>query len=144
MLSVFIVSSHLMFSYGLEKLLRQDADLKILGHETNIERAIEQIKKLKPEVVIIYTDESGNNSKAIILEILRANSDTKVIGLNLQNNNFYVYQAAQWVTTGPEDLFNAIKNMPPLPSQGNVKAAWISKGWRKQEQHGEQKPRTPL
>jgi DNA-binding NarL/FixJ family response regulator len=141
MLSVFIVSSHLMFGYGLENLLRRNTDLKILGQETNIRRAINQIKELKPEVVIIYADESHHSSQAIILEILNANPDTKVIALNLQNNNFYIYQAAQWVTTSLEDLLNAIKDSPPLQSQDQPNTAWINNGWQQKDQPGE--PKSP-
>lgn len=137
MLSVFIVSSHLMFGYGLENLLRQRTDLKVLGQETQIKRAIDQIKNLKPEVVIIYADESHLRSQATILEILNANPDTRVIALNLQNNNFYVYQAAQWETTSVEDLLEAIKASPDAQHEKHSNAAWISNGWQQRDQSGE-------
>lgn len=120
MLSIFIVSSHLMFSRGLESLLGQDNELKIIGQETDVEQAIKQIKELRPDVVIVYGDEERGISSSIIIEILKIHPGTKVIGLNLQNNIFHVYQAIQKVALEPEDLFKAIKTRP-LPE--------IPRGW---------------
>jgi hypothetical protein len=119
MISVFIISSHLMFSLGLEKLLSQEKSLRVLGNETNIERAIEQIKKYQPDVVIVYRDDTHHNSKSLIIEILKANPNTKVIDLNLENNIFFVYQVTQWVTTDLADLIKAIKDKPLWSSQSS-------------------------
>ncbi|MBE7553342.1 MAG: hypothetical protein HS126_19905 [Anaerolineales bacterium] len=112
MLSIFIVSSHLMFSRGLESLLSQDNELKIIGQETDVKQAIKQIKELRPDVVIVYGDETRGLSPSLIIEILNIHSGTKVISLSLQNNIFHVYQTFQKVALEPEDLFKAIKSRP--------------------------------
>jgi DNA-binding NarL/FixJ family response regulator len=119
-LSIFIISNHLLFSRGLESLLGQDAELKVIGQETDVEQAIKQIKELRPDVVIIYGDDERSIPASTIIEILKVRSGTKVISLNLQNNIFYVYQASQRITHDPEDLLKAIK-MVPLPD--------IPRGW---------------
>lgn len=129
MISVFIISSPVMFGLGLENLLRQEKSLKILGNETNEERAIDQIKECQPEVVIVYRDDTLNNSKALIIEILKANPDIRVIGLNLQNNVFFVYQATQWVTTDVEDLLKAIKDKPFWGREASSDTASLNMGW---------------
>lgn len=131
MISVYIISSYLLFGYGLESLLHQEEDLKILGHETNVERAIEQIKELHPEVVILYREDTLHSSRTIIIEILKANPDTRVIVLSLQNNTFFVYQAIQWVTTNPEDLFKAIKDKP-LFGNASVHDTTLNQEWIKE------------
>lgn len=121
MLSIFIVSSHLMFSRGLESLLGQDDELKVIGQETDTEQAIKQIKELHPDVVIVYDDEERGISPSLIIEILKLHSGTRVISLNLQNNIFHVYQTVQKVARKPEDLFKAIKARP-LPE---VSRDWV-------------------
>lgn len=109
MLSIFIISNHLMFSRGLESLLARDVELKVIGQETDVEQALNQIKQLQPDVVIIYEDDKRGIPPSLIFEIFKIIPDVKVISLNLQNNIFYVYQAAQQVAREPEDLFQAIK-----------------------------------
>jgi DNA-binding NarL/FixJ family response regulator len=114
MLNVFIVSSHLMFSRGLENLLREDKEINVIGQETDIEQALKQIKKVHPDAIIVYSDDARLTSRLTLVEILKASLNTKVIHLSLQNNTFYVYQAAQWVATSLDDLLQAVKvTIPP-------------------------------
>lgn len=111
MLQIFIVSSYLMFSLGLENLLRQDKEIKILGQETDRERAIRKIEELQPDIVIVYADDSQIGSRSFIIEILRINPSIKVIGLSLQNNTFYIYQVKQGETSSVDDLFKTLKEI---------------------------------
>ncbi|MCI0526215.1 MAG: hypothetical protein L0Y56_01995 [Nitrospira sp.] len=113
--TIFIVSNYIMFSYGLESLLSQQADLKIIGQETDPVQAIKRIEQTQPDVVIIYADASPPGSTPIVIDILKVNSKAKVIGLNVQNNIFYVYQATQWVVTRWEDLLKAIQDQDTPP-----------------------------
>jgi DNA-binding NarL/FixJ family response regulator len=126
MLNVFIVSSHLMFSHGLENLLQEDAEINVMGQETNMEQAIKQIKKLHPDAIIIYSDDVQLTSRLTIVEILKASPDTKVIHLSLQNNVFYVYQATQWVATSLDDLLQAVKVTMPPENEDNSS---LNPGW---------------
>jgi DNA-binding NarL/FixJ family response regulator len=111
--SVFIVSSYRMFGLGLESMLGQNETIEIVGQEATIDRAIEQIDQLAPDVVILDGDEPPYDSVAIILAILKAQSISKIIGLNLQNNNLRIFEARQWVARSVEDLVAAIQNGPP-------------------------------
>jgi DNA-binding NarL/FixJ family response regulator len=105
---IFIISSHLMFSCGLESLLRQEAKLDFVGQEADVGRAIERIKELQPDVVILDSD----GSVPEVFSILRARPGVKVISLSLQNNNLCVYQAKQRITKSVEDLLEVIENDP--------------------------------
>jgi DNA-binding NarL/FixJ family response regulator len=97
-----------MFSHGLESLLRQETNFDIVGQEKDIDLAIEQIKKLQPDVVILDND----NAVPQVTPILHASPGVKVISLSLQNNDLYVYQAKQWVARETEDLLEALGNFP--------------------------------
>lgn len=103
---IFIISSHLMFSHGLESLLHQETNFDIVGQEKDMERAIEQIKELQPDVVIL----DSNNAVSQVTPILHASPGVKVISLSLQNNDLYVYQAKQQAAKETEDLVKAIKD----------------------------------
>jgi len=131
MLRIFIVSSYLMFSLGLENLLRQDKEIKILGQETSREKAILKIKELQPDVVIVYTDDSHTGSRSFIIEILKTSPISKVIGLSLQNNTFYVYQVKQGETDSVDDLFKTLKEISRWQGLPTTEVKGVSQGDRR-------------
>jgi len=117
---IFIISGHLLFSYGLESQLDQETNLEIMGQEKDMKRAIDQIKELQPDVVILDSD----NSVSQVTPILRASPGVKVISLSLQNNDLYVYQAKQRVAMETKDLVEAITDdvhdiKPPSGKKSN-------------------------
>lgn len=101
-----------MFGRGLEILLQNHTDIDVLGQESDIDKAIEQINEAKPDVVILDGDDPLNEAMSTILTILKAQLIPKVIGLNLQDNNLYIYEARRWVTKGVDDLVTAIQDSP--------------------------------
>jgi DNA-binding NarL/FixJ family response regulator len=120
MIEVFIISNHLMFGRGLESLLRQEAKLVIVGQETGINEAVEQLKELQPDVVILDSDDPPANLTPQLMNVLRASPGVKVIGLSLQTNNLYTYQAKQWIVKGVADLMEAIEDdLPASESAGH-------------------------
>lgn len=109
MTRVFILSQHPMFGRGLESLLHREAGLELVGQETDEEQAIEQIRALKPQVVIWDSNGTQDGTMPTIIRILRENPGIRVIGLSLHNNNLYVYQVTQQIASGLEELVKAIK-----------------------------------
>ena len=132
---VFIISSHLMFGRGLENLLQQEPDLKIVGSETNIPQALEKIGKLQPNVVIIYADDAQRNSDMLITDIFSVSPQTKVVALSVHNNIFYVYQAARQTANGLDDLVKAIQ-FPSIPSDASFSGnSWAKQDWPPEKFH---------
>lgn len=109
MIRVFIISSHLMFSRGLESLLHQHTAVDIVGREADVEQAIGQVKLLQPDVVILDSDAPPPNFTMTAMRILRERLETRVIGLSLQHNNIYTYQVRQQIARSVQDLIEAIK-----------------------------------
>lgn len=122
---IFIISGYAMFGRGLESLLKQeDSELEIVGQESDVERAIEQIKELKPDTVILDSDDPPYDSMpAVLRRILKDNLGIRIIGLSLQNNRLYVYVATQWVVNSVGDLLNAIFDDTPSSASDNWQAA---------------------
>lgn len=118
--TTFIISSHLMFQHGLESLLSQQEGVEILGCASNPDLAIDQIKRLKPDVVILDSTRLSRDSITNLVRILY--QDVKVIGLNLHNNQLTLYQrsrratqeyqALEWKVNGVTDLLEAISHSP--------------------------------
>jgi DNA-binding NarL/FixJ family response regulator len=119
MTDVFIISKYILFDRGLEKLLCQKAGLKVVGRAIDPEQALQKIEELRPGVVIIYDDTPPNHlvsnsspkyAPTIVIDILEANPQIKVIGLSVHSNNFHVYRATRQVAQSVTDLVKAIKN----------------------------------
>jgi len=101
---IFILSGHPLFGRGVESLLCQEVGLEIVGWEANADQAVERIRKLQPDVVIL---DSGDPTPEV-LRVLREGVGTKVIGLNPEDNTMCIYRGEQRVVKRIEDLVEAI------------------------------------
>jgi len=113
---VFILSCHPLFGQGVESLLRQEARLEIVGQETDVDQAVERIKEIRPDVVILDCAEPARDPTLVVMRILREGLGTKVIGLNLQDNTLYIYRGEQRLVKEVKDLIEAIEPLPPEPA----------------------------
>ena len=107
---IFMVSSYPLFSQGVETLLRQSTDIEFVGRETDSDQAIECIKLLQPDIVIVDHEFPLCTQSPMLLRILDAGLSAKVIGLNLRNNTMCIYRGEQRVAQTVQDLIHAIEN----------------------------------
>jgi DNA-binding NarL/FixJ family response regulator len=114
---VFILSCHPLFGQGVESLLRQEARLEIVGQETDVEQAVERIKEIRPDVVILDCAEPARDPTPVVMHLLREGLGSKVIGLNLHDNTLYIYPGEQRLVKEVKDLVEAIE--PPSPEPAN-------------------------
>jgi DNA-binding NarL/FixJ family response regulator len=108
---IFIISDHLMFSYGLECLLHKENEVEVIGRETSIKEAATSIKSLQPDIIIVDNDEIALDTVAELLRLVHGNPEVKIIHVSLQSNNLYVYQATYTRVQSVEDLVQAIKEV---------------------------------
>jgi chemotaxis response regulator CheB len=113
---VFILSFHPLFGQGVESLLRREARLEIVGQETDADKALERLKEIRPDVVILDCAETACDPTPAVMRILREGLGTKVIGLNLQDNTLYIYRGEQRLVKEVKDLIEAIEPLPPEPA----------------------------
>ncbi|MBE7550244.1 MAG: response regulator transcription factor [Anaerolineales bacterium] len=125
--SAFIISNYLMFQRGLKNLLVQQAKIEIVGATESPDQAIEQVKSLHPDVVILDSTNMPGDPLVSLKHIFHAYPHVKVICLNLHSNQLAIYQAVQqramieyrvfkWKVEDIADLFQAISyNFRPSP-----------------------------
>jgi DNA-binding NarL/FixJ family response regulator len=118
---VLILSSHPLFGQGVESLLRQESRLEVVGREADVDQAMERIKELQPDVVVIDSADPAGDPTPALMCILREGVGIKVIGLNLQDNTVCIYRGEQRVVREVKDLVQAIEHSPlslePLSSE---------------------------
>ncbi|MCB0167339.1 MAG: response regulator transcription factor [Anaerolineae bacterium] len=113
MTDIFIISEYLMFGHGLESLLLDEKELNVVGHEKNFDLALEKIRELQPDVVVVF----GNASEKAylsIMNILETKPNTQIIGVSVQDNTCYTYRATRWNALNVSDLVSVIKGDSPV------------------------------
>jgi DNA-binding NarL/FixJ family response regulator len=123
---VFVLSCHPLFGQGVELLLSQEAGLDIVGRETDLDRAIERIQELRPDVVIVDSNDSAYDLALVVMRILRERLPTRVIGLNLQENILCIYHGEQRVIKRLQDLVEAIQEQESGSGLVNIGEGAIS------------------
>jgi DNA-binding NarL/FixJ family response regulator len=112
---IFILSSYPLFSHGVESLLRRETGLEIVGREADADEAVERIKELQPDVVVLDSGAPACDPTMAVMRILREGVGAKVIGLNLQDNTMCIYLGEQRVVKEGKDLMEAIEPSPLSP-----------------------------
>jgi chemotaxis response regulator CheB len=100
---VFILSSQSLFDLGVENLLRQEAELEVVGREADIDRALVQIKILMPDVVILNSADASCSPTPAVLRLMNE-VGTRIIKLNLQDNTICMYREEQRMIEEVGDL----------------------------------------
>jgi DNA-binding NarL/FixJ family response regulator len=67
---VFLLASHPLFSQGVESLHRQEAEVEIVGRETDVDEAVERIWELGPDVVIVDSNDAACDPALEVLRLL--------------------------------------------------------------------------
>jgi chemotaxis response regulator CheB len=108
---IFIFSQHPLFSRGVETLLGKESGLELVGRETDVEQAIESIRRLEPDIVILDSDYAACNLDPFLIRVLQEHAGIKVVGLNLQNNQLCIFQEEHKMVQCVDDLLSAIRNV---------------------------------
>ena len=80
---LLIVDDHHIFREGLKSLLESEEDILIAGEAGDGHQAIEMVKSLNPDVVLMDINMPGMNGIQTTREILKDHPDVRIIGLSI-------------------------------------------------------------
>lgn len=106
---VFILSSRPLLGDGIETLLQNEMTLDVVGKSRDRRKALEQIKLLQPDVVIVDRDRVEDESTLQMLHLLSSNSNARVIGLDLNANVLWISRHERRPVREFSDLLRAIQ-----------------------------------
>ncbi len=116
MIDVLIVDDHAVVRHGIRKLLEEDKELRVIAEADSGETAVQLVKELVPEVVLMDIKMPGIGGFEASCRILRYNPDIKVLVLTSVTNDLYPTRfikagAAGYLTKNSEgkELIKAIK-----------------------------------
>ncbi len=105
---VFMLSSQMLFSQGVEKLLQREGSIQVVGRESDPNRSLEQIRALAPDVIVMDAQDTASAPSDVIAQILKENPEVQVIALNLEDEIARVYRGEQHVAQSLDDLLQLI------------------------------------
>ena len=105
---IYIIFHHALFAQGIRSLLRGRRTIQIVGMESDQGKAMEAVRSLRPEVIIVEESDAGVQSPSLEA-ILRRHPTGRVVALDLDHNYATVYDRHQVTTAQPADLINAIR-----------------------------------
>ena len=145
---ILLVDDHAILRSGLSALLELEPDLEVVGEASSGEEAIERVKALRPQVVIMDIDMPGMGGLEATRQIQALELGTKVLVLTSHAEADYLLPVLEaggsgyvQKTKADEDLIAAIRVVSRdevflYPSATKL----LLKGYRMAEEDGEANP----
>ena len=91
--AVFIVEDHQLFREGLKSLLSSRDDIEIIGEAEDGLEAVRQIRKSKPELVLLDLSMPKMSGISVMKEVKRELPDTLILALTIHESDQFVLDA---------------------------------------------------
>ena len=105
---VFILYSHSLFARGVQSLLSQQGEVEVVGMERDDRQALEKIRRLRPDVILVDSGAAPEEYCSTISWIFKEIPEARVISLSLRENGIDIYDKQRITATGPEDLLRVL------------------------------------
>jgi two-component system, NarL family, response regulator LiaR len=130
-IQVVIVDDHIMVRKGIKALLTEYEDIRVIGEAANGLIAIEQVERLKPDVVLIDLAMPVMEGIEAIKRIIAIQPDQRIIVLTSYSGDDKLIPAIKAGAMGylvkdaqPEELVQAIRDVSAGEPSLNTAVAW--------------------
>ena len=113
---ILLVDDHAMFRAGIKALLEAEGRLQVVGEASSGDEAVDRVRELKPDVVIMDLSMPGSNGLEATRRIAALELDTKVLVLTVHAEEEYLVPVVEagasgylTKTSADNDLIEAIK-----------------------------------
>lgn len=97
---IFIAEDHQLFREGLKSMLRSRGDIDVVGEAEDGLEAVRQIRKVKPDLVLLDLSMPKMGGVSVMKEIKRELPDTRILALTIHESDQYVLEAFDAGTDG--------------------------------------------
>ena len=95
LIRVLIVDDHKIMRDGIKAILKSATDLDVVGETDSGVDAVQMVRKLKPDVVMMDINLQGMSGIEATIEMLRHNPETKVMMLSMYDDEHSVISAVK-------------------------------------------------
>jgi DNA-binding NarL/FixJ family response regulator len=122
-INVFLVDDHPIVRQGLYQLINQEPNLTVCGDAGNIDKAVDDIKRLNPDIAVIDLSLGNESGFSLIKEIRKDREDMPILVLSIHDESHYAERTIKMgvqgyimKNTASENIIEAIKTI----MQGDV------------------------
>jgi DNA-binding NarL/FixJ family response regulator len=115
-INILLVDDHTMFRAGIKALLETEASLTVVGEAATGDEAVDQVRALKPHVVVMDLSMPGSNGLEATRRIAALGLSTKVLVLTVHAEEEYLVPVVEagasgylTKTSADRDLIEAIR-----------------------------------
>jgi two-component system response regulator NreC len=116
LISVLLVDDHAMFRAGIKALLQADGKVEVIGEAATGDEAVDLVRSLKPDVVVMDLSMPGSNGLEATRRIAALDLDTSVLVLTVHAEEEYLVPVVEagasgylTKTSADTDLLEAIR-----------------------------------
>lgn len=97
---ILVIDDHQLYREGIKKILEFEESFEVVGEGSDGDEAIELVKELKPDVVIMDINMPTINGVEATKRLVRTYPETKVIILSIHDDENYVTHALKTGASG--------------------------------------------
>ncbi len=83
MTSLFLIDDHRLFLAGVQAELEEAFD--VVGSASDVDEAIDQVRKLTPDVILVDVHMPGGGGLAVLQNVLETHPDTRFLALSVSD-----------------------------------------------------------
>jgi DNA-binding NarL/FixJ family response regulator len=99
-IKVFLVDDHEIFRNGLKQLVDSEPDMEVVGEAGDGETALEHLRSMRPDVIIMDIRMPGINGVEASQMLLKREPQAKIVFFSLYDNPEYVAKALEMGASG--------------------------------------------
>lgn len=97
---IVIADDHTLFREGIHRMLDAEQDFEVVGEAQNAGEAVNKVRELAPDVVLMDIAMPGPSSIDAVGQIRKINPDTKVLFLTMYDDQEYIVQCLKAEAAG--------------------------------------------
>jgi DNA-binding NarL/FixJ family response regulator len=99
-LEILLVDDHQMFRAGIKALIEADGRMRVVGEAGSGDEAVDRVRELKPDVVVMDLSMPGSNGLEATRRIAALGLDTKVLVLTVHAEEEYLVPVVEAGASG--------------------------------------------
>ncbi len=99
-LEILLVDDHRMFRAGIKALIEAEGRMRVVGEAGSGDEAVERVRELKPDVVVMDLSMPGSNGLEATRRIAALGLDTKVLVLTVHAEEEYLVPVVEAGASG--------------------------------------------
>jgi DNA-binding NarL/FixJ family response regulator len=125
---VLIADDHDLIRKGIKTILRDQPGYRVVGEAVDGEEAVNQVKRLKPDVLLLDITMPKRSGLDLIEQVHRLSPATKIIIISVHRSHLYLTKALQSGVKGYLLKDNATEDLLPALRRVTAGSTYLSAG----------------